>query len=92
MIENRLYRSKKNGRVYRCFYKSEYTGACSIMPLNPTETEKAIFPFPHLRIEYNPNDWILLPEDYNHEKNNTTATLDEIECLGALYLIKNTPL
>lgn len=43
MIENRLYRSKKNGRVYRCFYKSEYTGAYSIMPLNPTETEKANF-------------------------------------------------
>lgn len=92
MILGKLYRSKKNGRVYKCFYKSEYIGAFSIVPLNPTESEKAIFPYPHLRIKYEPEDWILLPENYASEKDNTVASIDEIECLGGTYLIKNNPL
>lgn len=92
MIEDRLYRSKKNGRVYKCFYKSEWTGACSIIPIEPTEEEKTIFPFPHLRIEYDPNAWILLPKNYDVKQKELFATVDEIDCLGGTYVIKNQPL
>lgn len=89
---NRLYRSKKNGRVYECFYYSEYSGHYSIKPLKPTETEKRLCPFPHLKIEYKPEDWILLPQNYDPEKDDTPATVDEIEDIGGVYLVKNNPL
>ena len=80
--------SKKNGRIYECFYKSDYEkNMYSIKPLNPTESESMIYPFPHLRIEYNSDDWEEVTEETL--KNQPKATIDEIECLSASYLVKN---
>lgn len=91
MLIDRDYRSKENGRVYRCFYKSEYEfNTYSIQPLDPTEEEKHIFPFPHWRIEFNPNDWELLPENWKPE--DLPATVDKIELGGDVYVITNKPL
>ena len=85
MIVGQLYRSKKNGRVYKCFYHSEYEpNTYSIKPLKPTKHEEKIYPFPHIRIEYNPNDWELV-----FENTEPTATIDEIERIGDIYIIKN---
>ena len=87
MKKGKLYLSKKNGRIYKCICKSDYEPIYSILPLNPTEFEKNIYPFPHLRVEYNPDDW----EEVSEKNTKKQATIDELENIDGIYIVKNNP-
>lgn len=83
MKVGKTYRSKRNGRLYKCFYKSEYEEIYSMLPLHPTELEKHIYPFPHIRVYPDDNDWM--------ETDQQTAEIERIERIDNVYIIDNQP-
>lgn len=83
----KLYLSKKNGRIYKCLCKYNDEPKYTIIPLNPTDFENKIFPFPHLRIEYNQDDW----KEVSEKTLKNQATIDELENIDGVYIVKNNP-